>query len=50
MKPISEKENKELAKILEKEQYKEFLSLKDEMREKSRKQRNGGVKKETNKD
>jgi len=45
MKSISDKENDELAKILNEDQYKEYLSLKSEMREKARKQRNGGGKK-----
>ncbi|MDN3641620.1 hypothetical protein QWY87_02835 [Lutimonas halocynthiae] len=45
LKSISDKENIEVAKILNDDQYKEFLLLKDEMREKARKQRNGGSKK-----
>ena len=45
LKSISEKENIKVAKILNDDQYKEFLLLKDEMREKARKQRNGGSKK-----
>ena len=45
LKSISDKENIEVAKILNDDQYNEFLLLKDEMREKARKQRNGGNKK-----
>ena len=45
LKSISDKENNELSKILNEDQYKEFLSLKSEMREKARQQRNGGGKK-----
>jgi len=45
LKSISDKENNELAKILHEDQYKDFLLLKSEMREKARKQRNGGGKK-----
>jgi len=45
LKSISDKQNDELAKILHEDQYKEFLLLKSEMREKARKQRNGDGKK-----
>lgn len=42
---ISLKENEEVAKILTEDQYNEFLSLKKEMREKAKKQRQGNGKK-----
>jgi len=42
---ISLKENEELVKILNEDQYDEFLLLKKEMREKAKKQRNSGGKK-----
>ncbi len=42
---ISLKENEEVAKILNEDQYNEFLSLKKEMREKGKKQRQGNGKK-----
>ena len=42
---ISLTENEEVSKVLNEDQYKEFLLLKKEMREKAMKQRNGGGKK-----
>ncbi len=41
---ISLKENEEIVKVLNENQYKEFLLLKKEMREKAKNQRNSGGK------
>jgi len=41
----TKKINSDLLRLLNEGQYKEFLSLKSEMREKAKQQRNGGGKK-----